>query len=357
MRKKCSSKKGRKNLYEVGGQLQSRGLNSNNFDINSLMLNQANVTPELAAMNTNAPSAASTGGMGMSPMAMAGAGLKGVAASADSIAFNGKSDQEIADFYATNYNQGKQYDLTKENMNLVGSAVSGDIGGAMQSVGNMFNTYQDRKTDIEDISGFSEGDKGKLKAYNAIDTIAPTLGGLGLGIQALTNLSGTKKRFDAQMKDIHQKKAYGAATGARDSSLGISNQMNFKENGGSLDTALEKLNPSLKLIEINEGESHLLNPNGGVPQGISGDNGNVNMVEEGETRFGDYVLSNKLKLGEKDLDGLGKSLKGKTFADASKKLYKEVDERPNDPIAKRTWVNNVSKLIQGNELAKSNTEK
>lgn len=107
--------------------------------------------------------------------------------------------------------------------------------------------------------------------------------------------------------------------------------------------------------EINAGSSHELNGNQGVPQGVDS-NGTPNLVEENETVYNDYVFSDRLTVPtRKELDAELKSLPekdggrsqrgweirvlkkfaGMTYADASKKAYKEVEERPNDAISKR----------------------
>lgn len=107
--------------------------------------------------------------------------------------------------------------------------------------------------------------------------------------------------------------------------------------------------------EINAGSSHELNGNQGVPQGVDS-NGTPNLVEENETVYNDYVFSNRLKVStRKELDAELKSLPekdggrsqrgweirvlkrfaGMTYADASKKAYKEVEERPDDAISRR----------------------
>lgn len=54
-----------------------------------------------------------------------------------------------------------------------------------------------------------------------------------------------------------------------------------------------------ELIEFNAGGTHEENPLGGIPQGVGG-NGQMNTVEEGETKYtfddGDYVFSNRITL-------------------------------------------------------------
>lgn len=107
------------------------------------------------------------------------------------------------------------------------------------------------------------------------------------------------------------------------------------------------------LTYINEGDSHEMNPNTGVQIGVDNE-GIPNLVEEGETIFNDFVFSkrinvpkavrNKYKLrGEKSL----------SFAVASKKLAKESEERPNDPISQRGLEAAMMDLAQEQELIKA----
>lgn len=116
------------------------------------------------------------------------------------------------------------------------------------------------------------------------------------------------------------------------------------------------------LLYIDEGGSHEDNPLGGIPMGIDTE-GVPNLVEEGETVYNDYVFSDRLKVPAsmyKDL-GLGgiasKMLKhggrvrhkGISFADASKKLSKESEQRPNDPISQAGLEASLAKLAQVQE--------
>ena len=87
------------------------------------------------------------------------------------------------------------------------------------------------------------------------------------------------------------------------------------------------------LLYINNGGSHESNPYEGIPMGIAPD-GTPNLVEEGETIFNDYVFSRRMKVPKsiRNKYKLGGNL---NFAEASKKLAKESEERPNDPISQR----------------------
>ena len=106
------------------------------------------------------------------------------------------------------------------------------------------------------------------------------------------------------------------------------------------------------LLYIDNGGSHESNPYEGVPLGVDPE-GTPNLVEEGETIFNDYVFSNRLivpkKLREKYKLGKDKRL---TFAEASKKLAKESEERPNDPISMRGLEAMLSELANAQEAIK-----
>lgn len=96
------------------------------------------------------------------------------------------------------------------------------------------------------------------------------------------------------------------------------------------------------LTMINNGGTHEENPYGGIPVSID-NQGIPNLVEEGEVLYNDYVYSDRLKV-PKGIEGLPKSIIGKTFADAAKYLTKESKERPNDPISKRGMEDSINKL-------------
>jgi hypothetical protein len=82
------------------------------------------------------------------------------------------------------------------------------------------------------------------------------------------------------------------------------------------------------------------------------------MVEEGEIKFNDYIYSNRLKATKKDLQtmNLPEKYAGKTYADIAKILSKESEERPNDPISKRTLEVNLGKLTEAQEAYKQRRE-
>ena len=108
------------------------------------------------------------------------------------------------------------------------------------------------------------------------------------------------------------------------------------------------------LTYIDNGGLHSINPYGGVQIGID-PQGVPNLVEEGEVIFNDYVFSNRLKV-PKAIRQKYKLRDNITFADAAKKLSKESEERPNDPISKRGFESFMSALANGQEEVRISKE-
>lgn len=131
-----------------------------------------------------------------------------------------------------------------------------------------------------------------------------------------------------------------------------SNAAKWNAFGGDLNTYGGTYNGGLEYI--NNGHTHSENPYGGVPMGTDR-NGTPNLVEEGETIWNDYVFSNRLKVPETLTDKY-KLSKDITFAEASKKLGKEIEETPNDPISKRTFNSFMQDLQQSQEEVKAKKE-
>lgn len=101
------------------------------------------------------------------------------------------------------------------------------------------------------------------------------------------------------------------------------------------------------LTMINNGGTHGENPLGGVPMGIAQD-GQPNLVEEGEVIWNDYVFSNRLKVPNKIKEKY--KLKGNTFAEVVNKAQEASAERPNDSIEKRGLDSLLNVLMQEQEM-------
>ena len=106
------------------------------------------------------------------------------------------------------------------------------------------------------------------------------------------------------------------------------------------------------LTIIGAGGSHEENPYDGVQVGISRENGQPNLVEEGETIFDDYVFSKRITVPKEVQKKLGVSGNNLTFADATKQIEKESSERPNDPVSSLGLKASMSKLADEQEFVK-----
>lgn len=109
-------------------------------------------------------------------------------------------------------------------------------------------------------------------------------------------------------------------------------------------------NGDVGLSEFNTGGRHSENKMGGILQGYNED-GEPNRVEQGETKYQDYIFSDRLKLDEKAVSdhNLPKSMINKTFAEASKKISKLHKERPHDPITRDTMKSKMDHLMMAND--------
>lgn len=101
--------------------------------------------------------------------------------------------------------------------------------------------------------------------------------------------------------------------------------------------------------EITTGGTHEVNPFGGVP--ISFSSSGVNMAEEGETKHGSYIFSNRLKLESPETFGLHSKYKNRSYADVSKKYVNE--ERPHDVIASKTSEQMLDRLKKANDSSRT----
>jgi hypothetical protein len=113
--------------------------------------------------------------------------------------------------------------------------------------------------------------------------------------------------------------------------------------------------PMAQLTEFNAGGTHEENPIGGIPQGVA-PNGQVNLVEQGETKLNseDYVFSDSLKVDKETAKnfGLPNNTVGKTFAEASKTLNMPKSRRENDTIEESAIKRNLDNLMGAQEFYK-----
>lgn len=148
----------------------------------------------------------------------------------------------------------------------------------------------------------------------------------------LSNTSALAKaedaRNDIQLNDYNNFRRNVAAKGGRIHTM----KDNIFNNGGLMHQHGGIF--SNGIISVNNGGTHEQNPLEGVQMGIDRE-GIPNLVEEGEVIWNDYVFSNRLNVP-------GKS---HSFAEEAKKLQRESEERPNDPISKNGLDSSMAKLM------------
>lgn len=135
----------------------------------------------------------------------------------------------------------------------------------------------------------------------------------------------------------------------------LSNQLiNYAAEGGPLETN-GIIWPS-ELMYINKGGSHEENPYEGIQIGVDS-KGVPNLVEEGEVidKANNYVFSDRLK-PSKELSKKYKLNKKASYADSIKKISKNIEERPNDKIAKDTFEVIKNDFIMDHEMTRAKKE-
>lgn len=122
----------------------------------------------------------------------------------------------------------------------------------------------------------------------------------------------------------------------------------FMAEGGYRGTAASRVLVNAnggELTKFEEGGSHEMNPNGGIPLG-------QNLVEQGETMHDDFIFSDRLTITKELADefSIPKKLIGKSFASASE--YYDDPKRPDDKISQRGKEKELANLKQAQESYK-----
>lgn len=197
---------------------------------------------------------------------------------------------------------------------------------AVEANRRMQEMYRNKLTLLD--SQFDDQLRANLTAFGGSIHIDPSKKGLftaaakrrGMGVQEFAN------------KVLSNKDDYSSTMVKRANFA--KNASKWKHsNGGTLHTHGGDFSLPGNFMIIGNGGSHEENPLEGVQMGIDSQ-GIPNLVEEGETIFDDYVFSDRLTVPKNIRERLKLGKRGISFAEASKKLSKEAEERPNDPISK-----------------------
>ena len=162
----------------------------------------------------------------------------------------------------------------------------------------------------------------------------------------ITNFGFVSDYLTTKRKQAEQKNVLGNMfAGAPNSMFAIGGDL--QTNGSDWSTGL---------THVDAGQSHEMNPYDGVQMGVDSQ-GVPNLVEEGEVIFNDYVYSQRITLDKDAKEKLHFPKKQDiTYADAAKKLEREIKERPNDPISQAGFEAQMGDLAEEQERQKAEME-
>lgn len=199
-----------------------------------------------------------------------------------------------------------------------------------------FKGYEMPKTNAVS-SGLSGAASGAAAGTAIAPGIGTVIGGaVGAVGGAVSSIFGNSKRKKAKRR-------------AERDAINNINAQNTELTEDSIYSSLSsQLADGGSLVEFKNGGSHEENPLGGIPQGYN-ENGDLNLVEQGETKWNDYIFSNRNKLSKAERFNLPGILNNRTFSSAAKTIQKESKERPFDLISKRGLDKQMDYLISAQE--------
>lgn len=219
----------------------------------------------------------------------------------------------------------KFYNQVKGTMETVGSTISGAASGGW----------------VGAVLGFVKGASKQV---------------IG-GIQAKKYAKKEKERLEKMKKRENQ--ALNSAEAETSKDILRSSTVVFKYGGkkhNKYNTFMSDYSNGVNFFGT--GGSHEENPYEGIQVGID-PQGTPNMVEEGESIFGDFVFSERLhpsfaerKQLTKELSLSKSVIKGKSYSDLAMYLSRESKERPNDPISKAALNKALDRLASSQERCK-----
>ena len=270
---------------------------------------------------------------------------------------------------ATNLSQAPTPNITQPMQSAQAPAIGlSNIAGGVQGVAGLYQTIagnlsvpkiqekdftagskQELLSKATDFKGYempktnavSSGLGGAASGAAAGTAIAPGIGtviggAVGLVGGVASSIFGNSKRKRAKRR-------------AERAAMNNINAQNTELTEDSIYSSLSsQLADGGSLVEFKNGGSHEENPLGGIPQGYN-ENGDLNLVEQGETKWKDYIFSDRNKLSKAERFGLPGMLNNRTFSSAAKTIQKESKERPFDLISKRGLDKQMDYLISAQE--------
>lgn len=138
----------------------------------------------------------------------------------------------------------------------------------------------------------------------------------------------------------------------RNNGMNFQRTFNINATGGSLNDS-----ELIGVTQFNTGGTHETNPYGGIPQGMD-DNGQANLVEEGEVKWNDFIFSNRIQPSGNILSKYNTTFNKKfnSYADAANFILDLHKERENNPFDKSTLNIQMQRLADAQEYQKLSDE-
>ena len=210
---------------------------------------------------------------------------------------------------------------------------------------------------------YAGGGELSFDVGNAVATGLNLLsGGLGVALN-YAGIMAQRRKAEQDAKEVNaanlyaqqlQQHNFGEAVNDTKNNMFNQQALQMMAMGGDLQTHGADFPLFGDFNVIGAGGTHEQNPYGGVFQGMAQD-GQANLVEEDEVVWNDYVFSNRIKIPKSFADDY-KLKEGITYAEAAKKLSKEAEERPNDPISQNGLSAVLGALMQSQEEVKAKRE-
>lgn len=251
-------------------------------------------------------------------------------------------------------------------------ALGGATAGLLGSIGGLFggkkrakramNEYNQR---MDSLRAYATAENLRRKADYELSNQNAIHNGLGqqsikemsnfraMGGNLYTDLSPNMMNLWNDKQNIDKQKIMNQQI-----NLGLGNSFNTKLNTFDYGGSMNGMNLPTDMQYYENGGSHEENPNGGIQVGQD-QQGNPNLVEEGEFRYGDYIFSDRIPVDYSILSDFNVE-KGKinrntknnpTYAELAKKTadkYKDL----NDKISKDSLNKQLDRLQQSQEAQK-----
>ena len=254
---------------------------------------------------------------------------------------------------------------------------NGNLNDGLQNIKNNMLNYSDmfNNENIKDIStgndlqhevNYTQGNpwgamlKDAGVGASAGSVFGPVGALVGGGLGAVSGwvrsaIADRQHKQNAYLGNLAIDRANNYTINSRNNAIALNDERQIRNNmrnvfqdGGDLGNGVTM---------FNTGSTHQQNPYGGIPQGIASD-GLPNRVEENELKYDDYIYSARLKASKKLLKDhlLPEKYEGLPFAEIGKKLQKESEDRPNDPVSRSTLETWMSRLRDAQEEYKAKLE-